>query len=323
MRRRVLLLAGLCGVAAGCGDGPAPPPVPTETAPAAVVTPSATALTAPTVAEAAVASYSGIYPSPVTLTDGRYEGTPFEEGGASRPRVDLIDDLMLTGDLDDDGQNETVVLLAGSSGGSGSFTYIAALKRQGSTVVNIGTAPLGDRVQIRKLELESGVIVVDLVQAGPEDAACCPSQLATRRWRLTGGGLEEGPAEVSGNLSTDTLDGVQWRLVGFGLREPMPAEPEITFVVHGDKVSGKSGCNRYVGSLSAGKTPDEISFGPLAGTMMACAVDAMELERRYLTALAEVSQFSFHFGQLMLTSVAEDGHVSLLLFENTRLPDGG
>ena len=67
-------------------------------------------------------TYSGIYDDDVTLTEGRWEGEPFVADGASRPSVGIIDDFMLTGDLDGDGTDEVVVFLWESSGGSGTYT---------------------------------------------------------------------------------------------------------------------------------------------------------------------------------------------------------
>jgi heat shock protein HslJ len=278
------------------------------------------------VAEAAAASYFGIYDEPVTLASGTYEGPPLVAGGASRPRVELIEDLTISGDLDRDGNDETVVLLSESSGGSGTFTYLAALARRGSGVENVATVGLGDRVQIREWHLEDDAVVVSLVESGPEDAACCPSRLVTRRWILDGDSLQEGPMVSDGVLSTGVLEGVEWRLVGFGLDERLPAEPKATLLIHGDKVGGTSGCNRFKGSLSTGNMPGDIHFGPLAGTMMACPGAAMDLEQRFLGAMGSVSRFSFHLGRLALTSVAEDGTVSVLLFEPGALataPDQG
>ena len=36
------------------------------------------------------ATYTGIEDEPVTLLSGQWEGTPYVEGGASRPRVGLL-----------------------------------------------------------------------------------------------------------------------------------------------------------------------------------------------------------------------------------------
>lgn len=318
--RKTLVLAALQLMAAACGgSGPAPGPV----VPAASeATGSVTIPVAPTPAEAASSAYSGIYDEPVTLTDGVYEGARFETGGASRPRVDLIPGMHLDADLDGNPGDEAVVLLAESSGGSGSFTYLGVLARADEGVRNVDTVALGDRVQIRGWHVEDGAVVVSLVEAGPEDAACCPSRLVKRRWVLREGSLRESAAESEGTLGPSALEGVQWRLTGFGVDESLPAKPEVFLEIHGDRISGNSGCNRYTASLAAGTSPGEIHFGPLAGTRMACPGAPMVLEQRFLETMASVSRFSFHFGRLVLTSVADDGAVNTLVFEPRPVADG-
>jgi len=280
-------------------------------------------LAAPTPAEAASSAYSGIYDETVTLTDGIYEGAPFETGGASRPRVELIPGMHLDADLDGNPGDEALVLLSESSGGSGSFTYLGVLARTDAGVRNVDTVALGDRIQIRGWHVEDGAVVVSLVEAGPEDAACCPSRLVKRRWALSEGSLQEGAAESEGTLGPSALEGVQWRLAGFGVDESLPAKPEVLLEIHGDRVAGNSGCNRYTGSLAAGTSPGEIHFGSLAGTRMACPGAPMVLEQRFLETMSSVSRFSFHFGRLVLTSVADDGAVDTLVFEPRPIAGGG
>ncbi len=146
---------------------------------------------APTLTEAGNAEYSGIYDYAVQLANGQYEGKPFVEGGISRPSVELVPDLFETGDLNGDNSEEAVVLLVESSGGSGSFIYIAALARRGGVVENTGTNLVGDRVQIRSIVIDGGEIRLEVIQQGPEDAACCPTQKASRIWVLGGNGLVE------------------------------------------------------------------------------------------------------------------------------------
>ena len=151
--------------------------------------------------ELANATYSGIEAAPVQLVDGLWQGEPFVEGGASAPRVGLVEDFLLTGDLNDDGLPETVALLWSSSGGSGTFDYIAVTGRTEEGVQNLATAELGDRVKVRGGRISEGRIVLDVIQAGPEDAACCPTQLATRTWEMQTEGLIEAPTEITGTLS--------------------------------------------------------------------------------------------------------------------------
>lgn len=309
----LLLVTAICGCGKTVTDNDHSPAaaVPAATATATIEAPVAR----PVLHEAAQATYSGIYDHAVTLNDGVFEGTPFAEGGASRPRVELVDGFELAADLDGDGTEETVVLLAESSGGSGTFGYLAVLARQDGGVANVATAPLGDRVQIRSWRHDSETIVVDVVQAGPEDAACCPSQVAVRRWTLGPDGLAEAPAEIEGELSLSILEGVEWRLASLDMDEEAPKEPEITLVIDGDRIAGGSGCNRYMGSISPGRTPGDVSVGPLAGTRMACPQEIMDLEQRFLGLLAKVSRFSFHLGRLALTSVDEAGTVHVMLLE--------
>jgi len=104
-------------------------------------------LGAPTLEELKNATYAGLedLAGPVSLKDGRWEGEPFEPGAASGPSVVLAPGFRLTGDLDGDGTEEAVVVLAQSSGGSGTFNSLAVVKRAAEGPRNVATTPLGDR----------------------------------------------------------------------------------------------------------------------------------------------------------------------------------
>ena len=152
------------------------------------------------------ATYTGIEDGPVTLSKGRWEGPPYLEGSASRPRVGLLEDIYFAGDLDGDGREDTVALLWQSGGGTGSNIYIAAMKSENGGYENTSTTLLGDRVKIRGGKIESGRIIIDVLQAGENDAMCCPTQLATRTWILQGNQLEESEMKVTGELSLKILE---------------------------------------------------------------------------------------------------------------------
>jgi heat shock protein HslJ len=261
------------------------------------------------------ATFFGIYDSPVTLTDGSYEGEPFVEGGAARPRLVLTEWLQVPGDLDGDGVEETVVFLEESSGGSGRFVYLAVLSNTSEGAVNTATALVGDRVQIRGASVRGDRVSVRVVQSEPGDAACCPSRLATRHWRYANGNLAEEDAEIDGSLSLEVLEGPEWVFLGFGDPEPLALEQPITLLIEGARVGGFSGCNRYMGSAVPGQGPGAIEFGPLAGTMMACPEPPMEIERRYLSALQACDSFGFRAGRLVMRGT-DNGTVVVLLFES-------
>jgi heat shock protein HslJ len=249
----------------------------------------------------------------VTLKDGRWEGEPFVPGGASRPRLTLARDFLLGGDLDGDGSEEAVVLLSESSGGSGSNGYLAVVGRRGEGLVNLGTELVGDRVQIRSARISGRRIELDVVQAGPQDAACCPSQKATRAWALAADGLREVASETTGTLSLADLGGVEWVLTHFGWEDPAPPKPAITLVFEGERIAGSSGCNRYFAGVEVGEAAGELEIGPTAGTRMACPEAEMALEDRYLKALGRVVRFGFATGRLALTW-SEDGSTGIMLF---------
>ena len=261
-------------------------------------------------------TYSGIYDDDVTLTEGRWEGEPFVADGASRPSVGIIDDFMLTGDLDGDGTDEVVVFLWESSGGSGTYIYIAVAGSRDGQNLNLATAPVGDRVQLRSGDINDGQIELGVVQQGPGDAACCPSQLARRYWRLEeAAGLTESQANITGKLSIEKLAGAEWVLANLDINKPLPAGPRVTLVFTGGRISGSSSCNRYFASVSEGDIPGDLTVSRVGSTRMACPPADMELEDSYLSALGNVTKFGFYLGKLAL-SWQQDGHVQTMLFSS-------
>jgi heat shock protein HslJ len=272
----------------------------------------------PTWDEAAHATYPGIEESPVTLSDGAWDGEPFDPDGFARPHVELVEGFWLAGDLQGEGARAAVVLLSAASGGSGTDVYLAALARRGGAIADASTALVGNRVQVRDARIEGRRVVLEVVQAGPTDAMCCPGEKATRAFAFEGEALVEVDSRVTGRLTPGDLSGVEWRLSKLG-DEPAPAAPEVTLRFEGLRASGSAGCNQYFGEIRAGATPGEISFGPLGATKMACAEPAMALESRFLAALAGTQKFGFVAGQLVLTT-EQDGRTEALWLRGRPLP---
>ena len=260
------------------------------------------------------ATYTGIEDEPVTLLSGQWEGAPYVEGGASRPRVGLLEDMYFRGDLDGDGKEEAVAILWQNSGGTGSNIYIAVMKPDNSGFNNISTTLVGDRVKLRGGKIDSGKIILDVLQTGETDPMCCPSQLATRSWALKDRQLEENRIEVTGLLSLSVLEGSEWVLTHMDREQPLPEDAEVTLSFESGRVSGKSACNRYSADIKEGDKAGEILIGPTMGTRMACPDQLMEIESMYLEALAQVTSFSFYSGKLMLNGQKVDGAPFSMLF---------
>lgn len=262
------------------------------------------------------ATYAGIEEQdPVTLKDGLWEGEPFAEGGASRPRVSFVRDFHLIGDIDGDGSEEAAVLLAAGSGGTGENIYLAVVSLKDGQLENLDTVLIGDRVQVRKAGILEGRLFMDLLQAGPQDAMCCPGELAMVGWSLKNGKLEAIEATSDPmRLSLETIGDTQWVLRWWDHDEQAPSEPEATLFFKDGRLGGVSGCNNYFAAANIGEGPGEFSMGPAGGTMMMCPDEIMAVEQRFLAQMDGVTKFGFMTGMLAL-SYEVNGEHGVMLFE--------
>ncbi len=110
------------------------------------------------------------YDRTVKLVNGSYS----DGSGASAFSVQMLG-VFAFGDLNGDGKADAAVLLAESGGGSGEFESVIAVLNQGSAPHQASQAQLGDRVQIKSVDISSGVIHLDMLVQGPNDPMCCPS----------------------------------------------------------------------------------------------------------------------------------------------------
>jgi heat shock protein HslJ len=115
----------------------------------------------------------------------------------------------------------------------------------------------------------------------------------------------------AGRLCSDAVDpapltGTYWRLTDLPGDPAFAVDPDLrAHLVFDDanRVSGASGCNRLTGGFTL--DGDALTFGPLAGTRMACPAPAMELEQRFHAALMQVTAYSIE-GEI-LTLAGADG----------------
>jgi len=268
------------------------------------------------------ASYHGVgeADSLFTLSDGSWKGSPAAKGAASVPAVTLVRDFRLAGDLDGDGREDAVVVLAASTGGTGEMSYLAVVARDGAGSRNVATAAVGDRVQLRAGRIEGRRVVLDLVQAGADDAACCPGDLVTRSWELKSGSLLEGERVVTGRLSLEALVGADWILRAWNVGDAAPASPAVSLKLDGGRFVGSSGCNRYFTDVRPGPMPGDLSVGRIGATRMVCGEAENAVETRFLQRLAGARRMQFVAGRLGLSYAAADGHHGVMLFERRSQP---
>jgi len=145
---------------------------------------SALSESAPTMRDAAAATYSGDLGRRITLDDG--EAT--DRDGA---RVRLVPGFYATADLNGDGALNAAVVLDVTNAGETSGKYLAFLRQDHFHTISLGTVRLGNPVTVRAIRADGRRIVVDLTRRGPNDQECCPTSDATVSYVFTTGGIVE------------------------------------------------------------------------------------------------------------------------------------
>jgi heat shock protein HslJ len=297
-----VILVGLAAAGlAGCSQSPPPPPPAPKGPPPA-----------PTLDQVRAATVSGVVDQPVTLVNGVWEGPPAAPGAASHPTLTLWAPSVIFNDVDGTPGSEAIALMSLDAGGSGNFVHVGVFRLQDGKAVSVATAPVGDRVQLNRLWVEHGQIHMDVVEAGPKDPACCPTQLSRKVFSLEGGALKPVSSDVVGKLSVNLLASTDWVLTEMDGQPVDASGKPPTLLVQYDKVVGFGGCNRYTGALKE-TAPGQVRIGPLASTRMACPPAAMELEDKFTTRMNKVTRYSFRAGQLALGWEDKQGR-GLLVF---------
>lgn len=106
--------------------------------------------------------------------------------------------------------------------------------------------------------------------------------------------LLTGCASIEG----DPLEGTAWELYAISKGRPIEGTT-ITISFEDGIASGTSGCNSYSGDYQL--RGDEIEFGMMASTLMACLEPGrMEQETTFLRFLGKVREYDLVDGQLQL-----------------------
>jgi len=117
----------------------------------------------------------------VQLTDGRFEqGAP---GGEDFVSVSVTDHAA-RGDLDNDGNDEYVMLVAENYGGTGVFVFLAVFSDINGKLIFQTSAWIDDRPQVNELSIENGEIFLDVATHREDEPMCCPTLHNARHYQL-------------------------------------------------------------------------------------------------------------------------------------------
>jgi heat shock protein HslJ len=253
------------------------------------------------------AQFTGIYDDTIVqLSDGYYEGEPFVEGAASRPTVTLIEPYAF-GDLDGDGTEDASLLLVESSGGSGSFVYLAAMLNQDGQPVNAATHFLSDRARPQAMTIAGGIITIDMVAHGPEDPMCCPSLRVIETYQLQGEALSLLSREEKATTDLSDLVDVTWKWMGLVVPDGQSeinvrnCDDYLLEFADDGTYTIKADCNRGFGDFSV--DGDAMTIAPPALTRAACPPGS--LDQRYLEFLGLVESYTVQDTRLLLKLQAD------------------
>jgi hypothetical protein len=87
---------------------------------------------------------------------------PAAPGSAAKTRIKLGKEIAL-GDLNGDGAEDAAVTLVADPGGSGTFSYLAAVINRKGAAKPTGSLFLGDRIVVKSIAIRSGLITVTLL----------------------------------------------------------------------------------------------------------------------------------------------------------------
>ena len=117
----------------------------------------------------------------------------------------------------------------------------------------------------------------------------------------------------------DLLFETYWKLVKLN-NESIPQtenrnqEAHMMFIKKDTMVFGSGGCNRFRGSFELDALNNQLSFQPMATTMMAC--DNLETEDKFFKTLEKVSQYEIKNDSLMLFDDNKTGLAKFVESEN-------
>ena len=249
------------------------------------------------------------------LSDGAYSEAAAPDS-AARTTVSLHE-LMAFGTAAD-GRPFAAAILVTSGGGSGTFYDLALVVAKEGRAEHVASVRLGDRVRIESLTIEEDEVVLEMVQQGPDDPMCCPTQRAIERYALQGESLVQLDSQIvaAGHEGVVGPIGITWEWERFeGANDSVieVAEPErYTLTLQADGTfQARADCNRGSGTYVLDGQSLLMELGAL--TRATCPPGS--LHDVFVRDLGDVRTYVMAGDKLVLNLWADAGN---MIFRRTR-----
>ncbi len=291
-----------------------------------------------TLPELANATYSSEWTpdGTVTLTNGEYR--ELTTGPAAGTKVVMLTERTTYGQLN--GQDGAGVVLVTNPGGSSALVTLHIMVSENDQPTEFSSTLLGERVQVNSINIQDNQIVLDVVQLGPNDPPCCPSQQVEKTFALQGSQLVETSNLVTSEAvgKTAGIVGVIWKWLGFAdpagqnnLVIPNPDNYRLELLPDGS-FRAKADCNRVGGThvVSGDSGSGNLMLAVAPYSTAICGPSS--LHKPYVQFFDEVAEYARDGDNLVLNLMADGGELTFGKLNavsgtvigppNTRLPVG-
>ena len=229
------------------------------------------------------------------LVGGLYE-EPAAPGSASNIEIRLTDSLAV-GRIG--AQTMTALVIVTDPGGSGIFFDLYLVRQQENRWSIVGRAHLGDRIRVNKIEVERGLVGLDLTVHGPHDGACCPTERSRVYYALQGERLVKVSALAQNTPSP--IEGAVWTwqytLRVDGTRTTPTESGHYTLRLRPDgQLDVRADCNRAGGHYQLDGA--RLTLSVTHSTMAACPPES--LDKQFLAGVAAVTEWHVEENRLRM-----------------------
>ena len=229
------------------------------------------------------------------LVGGVYK-EPAAPGSASNIVIRLSDSLVI-GSIGD--QTMAALVIVTDPGGSGIFFDLYLARQQENRWSIVDRAHLGDRIRVNKIEVERGLVGLDLTVHGPRDEACCPTERSTVYYALQNERLvkvstpaQNTPTPIEGAVWT-----WQYTLRVDGTRTTPTESGHYTLRLGPDgQLDVRADCNRAGGHYQLEGA--RLTLSVTHSTMAACPPES--LDKQFLAGVAAVTEWYVEQNRLRL-----------------------